>query len=156
MALKIEIRSRAFLFNMSDGFPSLRIQTPHHGHDYHDSMILGDLFPAHDATLTSFFFLIKKIVLCIYFWLCWVYVAALAFSTGGEWGLLSSCSARASHRRGFSCRGAQALGSRASGAASVQAQQLLFSGLVAPRHVGSSLSRDQTRVSCTGKQILYW
>lgn len=101
-------------------------------------------------------FLIKKIVLCIYFWLCWVYIAALAFSSGGEWGLLSSCSARASHRSGFSCCGAQALGSWASVAASVQAQQLLFSGLAAPRHVGSSLSRDQTRVSCTGKQILYW
>ena len=36
--------------------------------------------------------------------LCW------AFSCCGEWGLLSSCSARASHCCGFSCCRAQALG----------------------------------------------
>ena len=35
---------------------------------------------------------------------------ALAFSSRGERGLLSSCGARASHCGGFSCRRAQALG----------------------------------------------
>ena len=33
-----------------------------------------------------------------------------AFSSCGEWGLRSSCSARASHRSGFPGRGPQALG----------------------------------------------
>ena len=48
---------------------------------------------------------------CIYFyfWLCWVFIAALglhscaqAFSGCGERGLLSRFGARASHRSGFS------------------------------------------------------
>ena len=37
---------------------------------------------------------------------------ARAFSNWGEWGLLSSCSAQASHCGGFFCCGAQALGAR--------------------------------------------
>ena len=36
----------------------------------------------------------------------------VAFSRWDEWRLLSSCSAQASHCNGFSCYGAQALGSR--------------------------------------------
>ena len=40
--------------------------------------------------------------------------ATQAFSSCGKWELLSSCGARASHRRGFSCCGARALGARAS------------------------------------------
>ena len=35
-----------------------------------------------------------------------------------------------------------------------QAQWLWWTGLVAPRLVGSSWIRDQTRVSCTGRQTL--
>ena len=31
----------------------------------------------------------------IYIWLPWVFVSAWAFSLCGEWGLLSTCSARA-------------------------------------------------------------
>ena len=46
----------------------------------------------------------------------------------------SSCGARASHCSGFSCCRAWALG--------VWAQQLWLTGLVAPRHVGSSRTRD--------------
>ena len=59
---------------------------------------------------------IKKIILfsylLIYFWLCWVFVAAQAFffffSSSGKWGSLSTCRVLASHCSGFSC-GAQAL-----------------------------------------------
>ena len=40
------------------------------------------------------------------------------------------------------------MGSRA------QAQQLWLTGLVAPRHVGSSRTRARTCVPCTGRQIL--
>ena len=35
-----------------------------------------------------------------------------------------------------------------------QAQSLWRMGLVAPRHVGSSWTRDQTRVPCIGRRIL--
>ena len=35
-----------------------------------------------------------------------------------------------------------------------QAQQLWLTGLVAPRHVGSSQTRARTRVPCIGRQIL--
>ena len=40
------------------------------------------------------------------------------------------------------------MGSRA------QAQQLWPTGLVSPQHVGSSRTRDRTRVPCIGRQIL--
>ena len=53
--------------------------------------------------------------------------------------------ARPSHYRGLSCCGAQA--------PDVQAQQLWLTGLVTPRHVGSSQTRAQTRVPCIGRQI---
>ena len=54
--------------------------------------------------------------------------------------------ARASHCRGLSCCGAQA--------PDAQAQQLWLTGLVAPRHVGSSQTRARTHVPCIGRQIL--
>ena len=54
--------------------------------------------------------------------------------------------ARASHRRGLSCCGAQA--------PDAQAQQLWLMGLVAPWHVGSSQTRARTRVPCIGRQTL--
>ena len=38
---------------------------------------------------------------------------------------------------------------------SAQAQKLQRTGLVVPQHVGSSQTRDQTHVSCIGRQILY-
>ena len=53
--------------------------------------------------------------------------------------------ARASHYRGLSCCGAQA--------PDAQAQQLWLTGLVAPRHVGSSQTRARTCVPCIGRQI---
>ena len=48
--------------------------------------------------------------------------------------------------RGLSCCGAQA--------PDAQAQQLWLTGLVAPRHVGSSQTRARSRVPCIGRQIL--
>ena len=54
--------------------------------------------------------------------------------------------ARASHYRGLSCCRAQA--------PDAQAQQLWLTGVVAPRHVGSSQTRSRTRVPCIGRQIL--
>ena len=52
----------------------------------------------------------------------------------------------ASHYRGPSCCRAQAPDARA--------QYLWLTGLVAPRHVGSSQTRARTRVPCTGRQTL--
>ena len=52
----------------------------------------------------------------------------------------------ASHYRGLSCCGAQA--------PDAQAQQLWLTGLVTPRHVGSSQTRARTRVPCIGRQTL--
>ena len=54
--------------------------------------------------------------------------------------------ARASHYRGLSRCGAQA--------PDAQAQQLWLTGLVAPRHVGSSQTRARTHVPRTGRQTL--
>ena len=61
-------------------------------------------------------------------------------------GATLHCGARASHCRGLSCCGAQA--------PDVQAQQLWLTGLVTPRHVGSSQTRARTRVPRIGSQIL--
>ena len=104
--------------------------------------------------------------LFIYFWLHWVLVAvcglSLAAASGGysslcctgfslRWLLLLRSTG--SRRTGFSSCGLRAqqlwlMGSRA------QAQQLRHTGLVAPRHVGSSRTRDGTRVPCLGRWIL--
>ena len=61
--------------------------------------------------------------LVMYFWLCWVFVAAWVLSNYGKQGLLSSCSVQASHCGGFSL---QSMASRACGLLScgTWAQQL--------------------------------
>ena len=57
-------------------------------------------------------------------------------------GLISSCGVQASHCAGFSCCGALAPG---------------HTGLVAPWHVGSSWTGDQTHVPCISRWILnHW
>ena len=76
------------------------------------------------------------------------------FSSDGEWGPLSSCGVQASHCGGFSC-GAQALECVGFFSFSTWAQQLWCIGLVAPLHVRSSGTWDQTHVSCIGRWILY-
>ena len=45
----------------------------------------------------------NNLYLCIYFGLCWIFVAGGLFSSCGERGLLSSCSVQALHCGGFSC-----------------------------------------------------
>ena len=69
-----------------------------------------------------------------YFWL----LLCTGFSSCGKWGLLSSCSVQASH---CGLWWLLLLGSTGS---SVYAQELWRTGLVAPRHVGSSQTRNQT------------
>ena len=61
-----------------------------------------------------FFFFVNLFILFIYFWLCWVFVAARRFSLVGESGATLRCGERASHCGGFSHCGAWALGVRSS------------------------------------------
>ena len=89
-----------------------------------------------------------------------------AFSSCGERGATLRWGAQASHCSGFSWCGAWALGVRASvvvahgfsscglRALEPQAQQLWCTGLVAPRHLGSSRTKARTHVPCVGRWIL--
>ena len=70
------------------------------------------------------------------FWLCWVFAAVRAFSSCGEQGKLC-CSVQASHCPGFSS----------------VAWALERTGSAALWHTGSSQTRDQTSVPCTGRRI---
>jgi len=51
---------------------------------------------------TLLFVLFKIIYFYFYFWLCWVFVTAQAFSNCGKRGLLSNCGAQASYCGSFS------------------------------------------------------
>ena len=74
-----------------------------------------------------------------------------------EWGLLSTCGARAPHCGGFSWCRARALGHVGSGVAvcssRAQAQWLWHMDLVVLQCVGSSQTRDQTHASYIGRWI---
>ena len=112
----------------------------------------------------NFFF--NLFILFIYFWLCWVFVAALWLSLAAASGGYSSlqCTgfslwwflllwSMGSRHVGFSSCGTWAqqlwlVDSR------VQAQQLWCMGFVAPRRVGSPWTRAQICVPCIGRQIL--
>ena len=69
-----------------------------------------------------FLLVVNLEILCVFFliylfvsWLCWVFIAACGLSVNcGEWGLCSSCRARASHCSGFSCCQARAVSAQAS------------------------------------------
>ena len=73
-------------------------------------------------------------------------------------GATLHCGGWASHGGGFSCRGAQALGTQAQQlwlvGSRAQAPQLWRMGLVALWHVGSSQTRARTCVPCLGRRIL--
>ena len=114
-----------------------------------------------------FFFNVDLFIyLFIYFWLCWVFVAARGLSLVAASGGCSSLRCA-----GFSLRWPLLLrstGSRHAGFSScstwaqqlwvtgsrAQAKQLWHTGLVAPQHVGSSWTRARTRVPCIGRWIL--
>ena len=124
-------------------------------------------------------FFIKMYLLCLsYLWLCWVFVAASGPSAAASEGatlqlaVLGLCcciwaSAAASEGAtlqlqcaGFSLQRLlllQSTGSRHTGFHSccTWVQQLWPMGVVTSPHVGCSRIRDQTHVSCIGRQILY-
>ena len=107
------------------------------------------------AVFISFFFnFYLFIYLFIYLWLHWAFVAvrglSLVVASGGysplqcagfslQWLLLLRSTG--SRRVGFSSCG-------------TWAQYLWHTGLVAPRHVGSSWTRARNRVPCIGRQFL--
>ena len=92
--------------------------------------------------------------LSFFFWLCWVFIATQGLS------LVAASRGYSSLRcMGFSLQWLLLLrstGSRCVGFSScgTWAQQLWRTGLVAPRHVGYSRTRDWTRVPCIGRRIL--
>ena len=127
------------------------------------------VYPSYIKQLTSanpksfpppiLFFFLKLINLFIHLLLFLGAVLGLhccmgAFSSCSERGLLFRCSAQASHCSGFSCCGSRALGTRASVVVAHGLQQLWLTDLVAPQHVGSSRTGDQTHVPFIGRQIL--
>ena len=77
--------------------------------------------------------LLFKLIYSVPFWLCWVFIAMCRL-------LIAAASLIAEN-----------------GLWRVWAQYLWYTGLVALQHVGSSWTRDGTRVPCTGRQIInYW
>ena len=87
--------------------------------------------------LIHYFFFFESVFLfyLIYVSLCWVFIAARAFSLlCNDWGLLSGCNVRASH---------------------CGLLLLWCTGVIVLRHVGSSRTRDGAHVSCIGRRILH-
>ena len=93
--------------------------------------------------------------LFICFWLSWVFIATYGFSLVVASKGYSLLCIRASHCGGFSCCKAQGLGYWLQ-YCSMQAQQLLFSGLLAPWYMKSSQTGDWTCVPCIGGRILIY
>ena len=103
--------------------------------------------------------------LCFYFWLHRSSLLCGLSLVAASRVFFSNCSAWASCCSGLSCCGAQALGECASVAVagglsswgSHAIEHGLSScgtrGLVAPQHVVSSQIRDQTHVSCFGREL---
>ena len=114
-----------------------------------------------------FYFLKFILFLFIYFWLCWVFVAtrglSLVAASGDYSSLQCACfslrwllllwSTGSRRAAGFSSCGTQAQQLWLAGCR-MQSQQLWHTGLVAPRHVGSSQTRDRTCVPCIGRRFL--
>ena len=98
---------------------------------------------------------------------CWVYTFSVVFSLGCGSSLLRGLLLVVAGRgptllcsTGFGARGLGNCGPGFSSCvrllgSSAQAQELWRLGLAALRHVGSSWTRDRTRVPCIGRQILY-
>ena len=131
-----------------------------------ESMDKGLISKIYKQLMPLNIFFINLFSLFIYFWLYWVFVAARGLSLVATRGGYSSLRCVGSHCSGFSCCRAWAVGHSDFSSCGtqtqqlwvvgsrVQAQQLWQMGLVAPWHVGSSQTRDQTNVPYIGRQIL--
>ena len=97
-----------------------------------------------------------KICIHFYFWLCWVFVAGRGLSCSEQRLLQLWCA-------GFPLLASQqppwlhSMASRRAGSVVVaqRLRQLWHTGLVGPRHVESSQTRDQIHVPCIAGWILY-
>ena len=102
----------------------------------------------HGNTVADFF-LLKQTYLHIYSLAALGCCCILAFSSCREWGFLPSGGSWTWHWSSLSCLTAQALGCPLS--------RLRHMGLVAPRHMGSSWTRNETHDACIHKWILkHW
>ena len=108
--------------------------------------ILNNMYSPLIHSQKKFFFFFLKICICIfiYFWLCWIVVAAPRLSLVAE-------------SEGYSQAAVPSLVVE-HGLKSTQASVVVWPlGLVALQHVGFSWSRDQTSVPSIGRWILnHW
>ena len=102
----------------------------------------------HGNTI-AYFFLFNQTYLHIYLSAALGCCCTLAFSSCREWGLLSRGGSWTWRCSGFSCCTAQALGCPLS--------RLRHMGLVAPKHMGSSWTGNETHDACIRRWILkHW
>ena len=92
--------------------------------------------------------------LFMYLWLHRVFVAVRGILSLRPAEATLCCCAQASHCGAFSCCKAWVLGCSGFSSCSMWAQKLWCMGLFSLWHVGSSQTRDQTRVPCIGRRIL--
>ena len=102
----------------------------------------NELFKQQEKFQLILFFFLQICYFNIYLFILFLAVLGLCCCKK----TFSSCDDWASHFSDFSCCRAWALGHKL--------QHLQHLGLVAPQHVESSLARDWTHISCTGRQIL--
>ena len=110
----------------------------------------------HNSELDVFFFLNKFIYLFIYFCLLWVFIAARGLSlvvASGDYSSLRCAGFSLQWLLLLRSTGARRTGCSSCGSWTLE-RRLSSCGLVAPRHVGSSWTRAQTRVPCIGRRIL--
>ena len=135
----------------SDWWVWLRLCSRHHHHLNSTRKEVTDYFAWEcKGSSVLFCFLIFKIYsfiyLFIHLWLCWVFVSVRGLSlVAASGGHSSSRCAGLSLQRPLLLR---STGSRRAGSV------VVATGLVAPRHVGSSQTRAWTLVPCIGRQIL--
>ena len=96
----------------------------------------------------------QKFLTFLYFWLHWVFTAAHGPSLAAQAQTTLHCGAQASRCSGFSLLPSMDSGHTDFSSCSMWAQSLWLMGLVAPRHVKSSQTRDRTDVPCVGRRIL--
>ena len=130
---------------MADGFPGMC-----------DPGILP-MFTWTDRSLRLMGVISCFLKLFIYLWLYWVFAAVCGLSlVATSWvrGTTLPWGVQVSHCSGFSCCRAQALGCVGFSSRSPPAQSWWSMGSIPPQQVGSSQTKDQTRIPCFGRQIL--
>ena len=105
-------------------------------------------FQEHRDSVISLSSSFKNVLFIYYFCLCWVFIAAQAFSGCGEWGLLPSWGVWASYCGGFSHCGVWALGNTGSRIAAYRLSCCMASGIFLDQGL------NLCPLHCIGRQIL--